>query len=249
MILLLAALLAASAHEGGPAAADPPFVAMTDLVAGVAEHHDTDVTTLGRVAWTGCGERLCLWELLPPEGGPGAILVRGPAVPVGTTGQVVRVHGHFFGKIYPGYRLAEWQALGWRAGQPLPAQARLLRLDASEVEEEGEAAGPVGPVPALVPFEGGLFDLRATEYERAGTGTGRKCLPPGGETPRHSSGGNQELLFGLSGQLTAEVEGQPPAVLGPDQGLLIPPATLHGLRNEGSDDACYLFVYSVPSPG
>jgi quercetin dioxygenase-like cupin family protein len=248
LVLTLCAPLLAHAPEGG--LEPPPLVAIAELPQRRAELHDRDLTLTGRVAWAGCGGGTCLLELVSSDGvGPSVVArLHGElaVAPSDLVGRSVEVEGHFYAKVYPRYRLEAWQALGWRAGEALPEQAELLMLTGRELLFSGESAVPVAALPPLDPWEGPSFDLGVTEFEQAGTGTGRKCLAPGAHTPQHGTGSKQELLFGLEGTLTVEREGLEPFSLLPGQGTLVPPNTPHGLRNGGAEPACYLFVYSQP---
>lgn len=248
LVFTLIAPLLAHAPEGS--VEPPPLVAVSELPQRRAELHDRDLTLTGRVAWAGCEGQTCLVELAALDGSGPAVLARLHGelalAPMDLVGRRVEIEGHFYAKIYPRYRLEAWQALGWRAGEALPAQAELLMLTGHELLFSGEPAEPLAALPPVETWAGPVFDLSATEFEQAGTGTGRKCLAPGAHTPQHGTGSKQELLFGLEGVLTVEREGLEPFSLLPAQGTLIPPATPHGLRNDGAEPACYLFVYSQP---
>jgi len=214
------------------------------------ELHDTEVAVEGCVAWAGCAEGTCLVELTGE--GARALLVRyhGELDAGAALGREARVMGLFFQKVYPRYRMEPWQALGWHAGEPLPATAQLVRMDATELaltDAEATTCPAPGPIEA---WSGPAFDLTASEFETGGMGTGRKCLEPGGVTFPHSSGSTRELLLGLEGSVQVTIEGVAPFALGPNQGAMVPPQTEHALSNTSAERACYLFVYApATSPG
>lgn len=226
---------------------------VSELSDRAAELHDSDIEVQGRVVWAGCQDGTCLLEVAGEDGAGAPVLVRShtalPRPAEEVIGHVVTVTGRFYTKIYPRYRMAVWQGLGWHAEEDLPEMASQQRLDAVDIAIEAGTRLEVPHPAPLLPWEGPTFDLAAAEFEAGGMGTGRKCLAPGATTPVHSTGGHQELLFGLQGIVTVELHGEQPVELNAGQGLFIPPGTEHGLRNASSEPACYLFVYADSPDG
>lgn len=243
-------LAQAYAHGAAPVPVAAPALDVAEVARTAPSLHDRDIAVRGRVAWSACSDGTCLVELVPVEGSGASLLVRkhgdlGLSLPAG---KVVDVQGRFYTKIYPRYRLEAWQATGWHQGETLPETAAILRLDATALTTEAgaPAASQAGSIPA---WREGVFDLSATEFEAGGMGTGRKCLEPGASTPTHSAGEDQELIFGLEGVVRLEIAGREPVLVSVGQGALVPAGADHGLRNDGSGRACYLFVFGAPAGG
>ncbi len=249
LLLLTAPLLA---HSPEPTGDRLRASTVAELAAHQAELHDRDLIVEGRVAWAACDAGNCLVELVALDGTGPTVLARLhgelDVEPAQAIGRQVEVEGHFYAKIYPRYRLEPWQGMGWRAGETLPEQVELLMMTARDVVFATAPSAAAPSLPPLEPWAGPVFDLARTEFELAGAGTGRKCLQPGSSTPQHSTGSKQELLFGLEGQLTVEIEGRESFQLAPGLGTMIPASTPHGLRNPSELPACYLFVTSQPAP-
>lgn len=103
------------------------------------------------------------------------------------------------------------------------------------------------PVPApgdILAADPSVVDLAAAEFEATGFGTGRKVLQPGEVTEKHSTGKVRELIFCLEGEVVVRLGSAEPFTLKAGEMSYIPPATLHELKNEGTDRCIYLFVYS-----
>jgi quercetin dioxygenase-like cupin family protein len=217
------------------------------------EKHDTDVLLRGRVLWAGCAAEICMLEVGGDEARGPTVLVRHHGALEGGAeaflGHAVEIEGRFFIKIYPGYRMMPWQALGWRAGSTLPARARIPRVDARRLERLPGGALAPAPLEPLVAPDSPLFDLTLAEFEEGGLGTGRKCLQVGEETPSHSTGSHQEMLLGLEGRVRIEIPGLAPFDLEPMRGFFIAPGTPHAIGNPGPARACYLFVHMEPTAG
>jgi quercetin dioxygenase-like cupin family protein len=74
-------------------------------------------------------------------------------------------------------------------------------------------------------------------------------VPPGGGTPPHTHTREDEAFFGLSGEVTFEVEGTTdPLHLGPGGFLLAPRNKRHAYRNTGNI-AAHLLVFAIPGAG
>jgi quercetin dioxygenase-like cupin family protein len=67
---------------------------------------------------------------------------------------------------------------------------------------------------------------------------------PGAAAPWHAHPGAQELLFGLDGQLTVEVDGQPLTTINVGDTGVIPGDVLHTARNESTSAAKVVVVHS-----
>jgi len=71
------------------------------------------------------------------------------------------------------------------------------------------------------------------------------AFPPGAVSSWHVHPGAQELVFGLEGKLTLEIEGQGAKSIGVGETGLIPSDVPHTVRNEtASEPAKILVVYS-----
>ena len=73
-------------------------------------------------------------------------------------------------------------------------------------------------------------------------------VPPGGAEVRHYHERAHQFFFVLSGEATLEVEDKR-FVLGPQQGLSIPPKVPHRLLNEAKQDVSFIVVSSPLSHG
>jgi mannose-6-phosphate isomerase-like protein (cupin superfamily) len=73
-------------------------------------------------------------------------------------------------------------------------------------------------------------------------------VPPGGSETMHYHEKAHQFFFVLSGAATLETEGQR-LVLGPQQGLSIPPNVPHRLLNEAQTDLSFIVVSSPMSHG
>ena len=73
-------------------------------------------------------------------------------------------------------------------------------------------------------------------------------VPPGGAEVRHYHERAHQFFFVLSGEATLEVEDKK-VVLGPQQGLSIPPKVPHRLLNEAKQDVSFIVVSSPLSHG
>jgi quercetin dioxygenase-like cupin family protein len=70
------------------------------------------------------------------------------------------------------------------------------------------------------------------------------AFPPGAISTWHVHPGAQELVFGLQGRLTLEIEGQPGRTIGIGETSLVPADVPHTVRNEATEAARILVVYS-----
>ena len=71
------------------------------------------------------------------------------------------------------------------------------------------------------------------------------AFPPGAESTWHIHPGAQELVFGLQGILTLEIDGQGAKSIGAGDSGLVPADVAHTVRNEtASEPARILVVYS-----
>ena len=61
---------------------------------------------------------------------------------------------------------------------------------------------------------------------------------------RHKHPG-EEVIYVLEGSLEYEIDGQPPTRVSAGEGLMVPPETVHAVRNIGSGNAAELATYFV----
>ena len=67
---------------------------------------------------------------------------------------------------------------------------------------------------------------------------------PGVLAARHSHPG-EEIVYVIEGLLEYQLEGRPPVTLKAGDALLIPPGTIHAVKNVGSGNAAELGTYFV----
>ena len=213
--------------------------------------HDSTVHVRGIVASV-CKDEGCFIDIVPLSGRGDGILVSARhgafSFPKNSIGKEAVVEGTFYSKIYPFYRMDHWHHHGWRAGEKnIPAFARIFRIEADSVEfKQPVEARKIEETP-LTPYASPLVDLDLAEFEAARMGTGKKCLSAGERTPEHSSGRYHELLFAVEGNVSVSMGGVPDEVsVAPGRACYIPPDTRHSVANHGSQNACYIFVYSLP---
>jgi mannose-6-phosphate isomerase-like protein (cupin superfamily) len=73
-------------------------------------------------------------------------------------------------------------------------------------------------------------------------------VPPGKGESRHYHEQAQQFFFVLAGEATMELpEGR--LVLGPQEGIAVPPKVPHRLGNEGNMDLTFLVISAPPSHG
>jgi quercetin dioxygenase-like cupin family protein len=110
---------------------------------------------------------------------------------------------------------------------------------ASAASQSTEAAA--GPSPTEI-LRG---DLVGQDQKVAETLVAVVAFPPGAVSSWHIHPGAQELVFGLQGKLTLEVEGQGAKGIGAGETRLIPGGVAHTVRNEtAGEPARILVVYS-----
>ena len=73
-------------------------------------------------------------------------------------------------------------------------------------------------------------------------------VPAGAAEARHYHEKAQQFFFVLSGEATMELEDKK-FVLGPRQGIAVPPLAPHRLLNEGKEDLSFLVVSAPMSHG
>jgi len=73
-------------------------------------------------------------------------------------------------------------------------------------------------------------------------------VPPGASETRHFHQRAQQFFYVLSGGAVMELENSE-VVLGPRQGLAVPPGAPHRLINRGSSDLVFLVISAPPSHG
>ncbi len=73
-------------------------------------------------------------------------------------------------------------------------------------------------------------------------------VPPGGVEVKHYHERSHQFFFILSGEATIELEGKR-LVLGPQQGISVPPKVSHRLLNESKQDLSFIVVSAPMSHG
>jgi mannose-6-phosphate isomerase-like protein (cupin superfamily) len=73
-------------------------------------------------------------------------------------------------------------------------------------------------------------------------------VPAGGAEARHRHRKARQFFYALAGNATLEVDGVI-HVLGPGEGLHVPPGAAHQLRNDGPVDASFLVISAPCSHG
>src|SRR4051794_6280615 len=72
----------------------------------------------------------------------------------------------------------------------------------------------------------------------------RVDIGPGVLAPNHSHPG-EEIVYVIEGLLEYQLESRPPVTLKAGDALLIPPGTIHAVKNVGSSNAAELGTYFV----
>ncbi|MBT3223932.1 MAG: hypothetical protein HN348_33105, partial [Proteobacteria bacterium] len=97
-----------------------------ELVEQADRFHDQTIELVGRVRWSRC-DKGCLIEMTDENDPSSSLLAQMHGVSslegVSITGRRLKVNGLFYQKVYPRYRMARWQELGWRKDESLPAAA------------------------------------------------------------------------------------------------------------------------------
>ena len=70
-------------------------------------------------------------------------------------------------------------------------------------------------------------------------------LAPGTDTPPHEHSEVEEVCYCLAGELTSEVEGEPPAVLQPGRKTRFAAGRGHRLSNRGHAPCRFLLIHGV----
>jgi len=76
----------------------------------------------------------------------------------------------------------------------------------------------------------------------------QELVPPGAAEARHFHEKAQQFFFVLTGEAVMEC-GDEKVVLGPRQGIAVPPGTPHRLLNEGRRDVSFLVISAPMSHG
>jgi mannose-6-phosphate isomerase-like protein (cupin superfamily) len=76
----------------------------------------------------------------------------------------------------------------------------------------------------------------------------QELVPPGAAEARHYHERAQQFFFVIAGKATMEFADKK-VVLGPQQGIAVPPHTPHRLLNEGKRDLSFIVVSAPPSHG
>jgi quercetin dioxygenase-like cupin family protein len=119
------------------------------------------------------------------------------------------------------------------------AGAMITVVEASHSARAQTPAGGPSPTEIL------RSDLVGQDYKVTETLVTTVAFPPGAVSSWHVHPGAQELVFGLQGKLTLEIEGQGPKIVGVGETGLVPSDVPHTVRNEAtSEPAKILVVYS-----
>jgi len=81
-----------------------------------------------------------------------------------------------------------------------------------------------------------------------GLGVIQERVPPGGAEVKHLHTQAHQFFFVLAGEAVMEI-GAKRFILGPNQGLSVPPGVAHRLLNEGKQDLSFLVISSPMSHG
>ena len=73
-------------------------------------------------------------------------------------------------------------------------------------------------------------------------------VPPGGAEVRHYHERAHQFFYVLSGEAAMEIDGQR-MIIGPHQGLSVPPKTPHRLLNESQQDLLFITISAPMSHG
>lgn len=76
----------------------------------------------------------------------------------------------------------------------------------------------------------------------------QELVPPGGSEAKHYHKHAHQFFFVLSGEATMEIEDKR-VMLGPQQGISIPPKVPHRLLNEAKQDLSFVVVSAPMSHG
>jgi len=216
------------------------------LIENSEKYHNKDVKISGIIASV-CNEEGCFIEVIPKNGNGEGILANFPGLnhtfPLDCAGREAVVEGLFYQKIYPSARVSHWQHHSYRTGKKVPPFALIMRLavKAATIGERGTAILAPAEIKKASPHK---IDLDVMEFEDEGFGIGKKQLEPGTVTPRHSTGKVREMIVCLEGSVTVHKEDSEPVILTSGEMAFIPPATAHEIRNEGIENATYIFIYA-----
>ena len=97
------------------------------------------------------------------------------------------------------------------------------------------------PVPGLTRTDLQRHDLSIPGRELI---QNRVDISPDAPPIKHKHPG-EEIIYVLEGTLEYSIDGREPATFNPGQVLLVPPETVHSVRNVGSGNAAELATYIV----
>jgi quercetin dioxygenase-like cupin family protein len=97
------------------------------------------------------------------------------------------------------------------------------------------------PVPGLTRTDLQRHDLRIPGREVI---QNRVDITPDAPPVRHKHPG-EEIIYVLEGTLEYSIDGREPATFNPGEVLLVPPETVHSVRNIGGGNAAELATYIV----
>jgi quercetin dioxygenase-like cupin family protein len=97
------------------------------------------------------------------------------------------------------------------------------------------------PVPGLTRTDLQRHDLSIPGREVI---QNRVDITPDAPPVRHKHPG-EEIIYVLEGTLEYSIDGREPATFNPGEALLVPPETVHSVRNVGGSNAAELATYIV----
>ena len=216
------------------------------LVEHSEKYHNRIVKISGIIASV-CNEDGCFIEVIPKDGNSEGIVVNFPGLkhtfPLDCAGQEAVVEGRFFRKIYPSVRVSHWQHHSFRKGKKVPEYALIMRMEAEAAKIGGRRVAIPAPseIKETSPYR---IDLDVMEFEDEGFGIGKKQLEPGAFKQRHGKSKAREMIVCLEGSVTVYKHGAEPIILNSGEMAFVPPAIDHEIRNEGKENAAYVFIYA-----
>lgn len=253
VLAIISLLLIAAAAPGesewihlGECFAIEEEIPISKLIEHPENFHNRIVKISGVIASV-CNEDGCFIEVIQKNGDSEGIVVNFPGLkhtfPLDCAGQEAVVEGLFFRKIYPSVRVSHWQHHSFRKGKKVPEYALIMRMEAEAAKIGGRRVAIPAPseIKEASPYR---IDLDTMEFEDEGFGIGKKQLEPGAVKQRHGKSRAREMIVCLEGSITVYKHGSAPIILKIGEMAFIPPAIDHEIRNEGKENASYVFIYA-----
>jgi quercetin dioxygenase-like cupin family protein len=116
-------------------------------------------------------------------------------------------------------------------------------MQRSSAQPAGKAAPPAAGAPAA-PAGFKRTELQKHDLSVAGREaiTARGEFQPGAAVPRHTHPG-EEVGYVVEGELTVEIDGQPPKAVKAGEAFFIPAGTVHAGKNTGKGTTTVLSTY------